>query len=115
MAIRDKQSIIPYSPKVPFGIYRLDCALVDQRGQIPANGTTTPLTFAYAPAADPHQLPDDWPINAHITFDGPALARIQMVSLFQLDGRKTTRPRATMSGAISTPFLPASKPSAAGC
>ncbi len=62
-----------YSPQVPFGIYRLDCALVDQRGQVPLEGTGVPLTFAYAPAADPHQLPDDWPINAHVTFEDPPL------------------------------------------
>jgi hypothetical protein len=62
-----------YSPQLPFGIYRLDCALVDHRDQLPVAGTGPRLTFAYAPAADPHQLPDDWPINAHVTFDDPPL------------------------------------------
>jgi len=62
-----------YSPKVPFGVYGLDCALVDKRGQIPVEGAGIRLTFAYAPAADPHQLPDDWPINAHVTFEDPPL------------------------------------------
>jgi hypothetical protein len=62
-----------YVPKVPYGIYRLDCALVDHRGEIPSEGTGARLTFAYAPAADPSQLPDDWPLGAHVTFEDPPL------------------------------------------
>jgi hypothetical protein len=67
------ENVQRYAPNLPFGIYRLEGALVDKRGQNPVVGTSTALTFAYAPSADPHQLPDDWPINAHVASEVPPL------------------------------------------
>jgi hypothetical protein len=60
---------LEYAPKVAFGVYRIDCALVESRDENPKPEAS--LTFAYAPARDPHQLPDDWPLGAHVTFDDP--------------------------------------------
>ena len=69
----DRTTTEEYAPKVPYGIYRLECALVDHRGEIPSKGGGVRLTFAYAPAADPRQLPDDWPLGAHVTVEDPPL------------------------------------------
>jgi len=64
---------VKYAPTVPFGIYRLDCTAVTTREEVPTSGTAVRTTFAYAPACDPHQLPDDWPLGSHVTFDDPPL------------------------------------------
>jgi hypothetical protein len=63
---------VSYKPILPFGVYRIDCTPVENRGPaaIPVSLRTT---FAYAPARDPHQLPDDWPLGAHVTVDDPPL------------------------------------------
>jgi hypothetical protein len=62
-----------YAPVVPFGIYRIECAPMTGRDEPVAAGTSVQTTFAYAPARDPHQLPDDWPLGAHVTFEDPPL------------------------------------------
>jgi hypothetical protein len=62
-----------YASTVPFGIYRLECAPVTNHTDLPAEETVVRTTFAYAPARNPHQLPDDWPLGAHVTFDDPPL------------------------------------------
>jgi hypothetical protein len=72
-AAEGHEATVKYTPTVPFGIYRLDCAPVTSREEIPVSRTTERTTFAYAPARDPHQLPDDWPLGAHVTFDDPPL------------------------------------------
>jgi hypothetical protein len=69
----DRKTKQVFVPKVPYGVYRLECALVDHRGDIPAGAAGARLTFAYAPAADPHRLADDWPLGAHVTFEDPPL------------------------------------------
>ena len=65
--------VAKYAPVVPFGIYRIDCAAVTNREEAPAPGAAVAATFAYAPARDPHGLPHDWPLGAHVTFEDPPL------------------------------------------
>ncbi len=68
-----RANTVAYAPKLSFGVYRLDCSPVSSREEMPAAGTTVHTTFAYAPALDPHQLSDDWPLGAHVTFEDPPL------------------------------------------
>jgi hypothetical protein len=69
----DEETTAVYQPKVPYGIYRLNGTLVKDRREIPHGRVDASLTFAYAPAASPRQLPDDWPLGAHVTFEDPPL------------------------------------------
>jgi hypothetical protein len=62
-----------YRPIVPTGIYRIDCECVAGETAPPPSEKPVRVTFAYAPARDPHELPDDWPLGAHVTFEDPPL------------------------------------------
>lgn len=60
-------------PAVP-GIYRVRASLVSQDGQLPNNDSTfTDCEFAYTPAKLANDLPDDWPLAAHVNETIPPL------------------------------------------
>jgi hypothetical protein len=64
---------VNYAPDVPFGVYQLDCAPMASRELSAQEEAGVLTTFAYAPARAPSQLPNDWPLGAHVTLEDPPL------------------------------------------
>jgi len=66
------QATTDYKPSLPFGVYRIDFALSGDASDSSPSSASQRLFFAYAPAHEARELPDDWPLATHINNLGDA-------------------------------------------
>lgn len=68
------ESTTTMNPQPLPGVFNVEAALVEKQGDELAPGRIPQtLTYAYAPAKLPNELPDDWPLAAHVDVDLPVM------------------------------------------
>lgn len=66
-----KKETVDYRPSLLFGVYRIDFALSNDSSATASTSKRQRLYFAYAPAQETREMPDDWPLGTHIDQGDP--------------------------------------------